>query len=131
MSDERWEQGMAVRREVLGDVHVDRAQANATEFDEDFQRYITRSAWGEVWTRPGLDRKTRHLLTLSTLAALGHQEELAMHLRATRNTGVSPQEVKETFLQLAVYAGVPAANAAFRTAKEVLFPSSEPARESS
>lgn len=131
MSDKRWDEGMVVRREVLGNEHVDRAQAQATDFDRDFQQYITRSAWGEVWTRPGLDRRTRHLLTLSTLAALGHQEELAMHLRATRNTGVTPDEVKETLLQLAVYAGVPAANAAFRTAKRVLFPSDSTGSSSS
>lgn len=121
MSDDRFDQGMKVRRAVLGDVHVDRAQANATAFDRDFQTQITRSAWGEVWTRPGLDRRTRHLLTISTLAALGHQEELAMHLRATRNTGVTSHEVKEVLMHLGVYAGVPAANAAFRTAKEVFF----------
>lgn len=120
MTDNRFAEGMKVRRAVLGDAHVDRAQANSTELDRDFQAQITRSAWGEVWTRPGLDLRTRHLLTLSTLATLGHQEELAMHLRATVNTGVTPSDVKEVLMHLAVYAGVPVANAAFRTAKEVL-----------
>ena len=113
---------MKVRREVLGDAHVDRASAQTTEFDADFQSYIARCAWGEIWTRPGLDRRTRHLLTITTLAVLGRQEELAMHLKATSNTGVTPDQVKEALLQVAVYAGVPAANAAFQTAKRVLAP---------
>lgn len=121
MSEERFCEGMKVRREVLGEQYVDRAVAASTDFDREFQSQITRSAWGEVWTRPGLDRRTRHLLTISTLAALGHQEELALHLRAIDNTGVSKADVKEVLMHLAVYAGVPAANAAFRTAKKVLF----------
>ena len=119
MSDSKFEQGMKIRREVLGDAHVDRAEANKTEFDTDFQRFITETAWGAVWSRPGLDRHTRHLLTIGMLAALGKEHELAMHLRATPNTGVTPDEVKEVLLQVAAYAGVPAANSAIAIAKQV------------
>jgi 4-carboxymuconolactone decarboxylase len=119
MSDERYEQGMKIRREVLGDAHVDRAQANTTEFDADFQRFITETAWGNIWARPGLDRQTRHLLTLAMVAALGKEDVLAMYLRATRNTGVTRDQVKEVLLQVALYAGIPAANAAFRIAKAI------------
>jgi protocatechuate 3,4-dioxygenase beta subunit len=110
---------MAVRREVLGAAHVDLAEANKTDFDADFQRFITETAWGSVWSRPGLDRTTRHLLTIGLLAALGKEAELAMHIRATRNTGVTPDQVKEAILQVAVYAGVPAANSAITTARKV------------
>jgi 4-carboxymuconolactone decarboxylase len=119
MSDQSFERGMEIRREVLGNDHVDRAEANKTAFDADFQRYITQTAWGLVWSRPALDRKTRHLLTIVMLAALGKDNELAMHIRATDNTGVTPEEVKEAFHQVAVYAGVPAANTAFAIAKRV------------
>ncbi|HEV8344758.1 MAG TPA: 4-carboxymuconolactone decarboxylase [Candidatus Binatia bacterium] len=119
LSNNRFNKGMAVRKAVLGADHVARAEANKTEFDADFQRFITESAWGAVWARPGLPRKTRHLLTVALLAALGKHEELAMHIRATRNTGVTPKEVKEVFLQVAIYAGVPAANSAFGIAKRV------------
>ena len=119
MSDDRFEKGMAMRKSVLGAEHVARAEANKTDFDADYQRYITESAWGSIWTRPGLDKKTRHLLAIAMLAALGKQDELAMHIRATRNTGVSPEEVREVFLQVSVYAGVPAANSAFAVAKRV------------
>ena len=119
MSDDKYEKGMAIRRAVLGDIHVDRAEALKTSLDADFQRFITEAAWGDVWARPGLDRKTRHLLTITMLAALGKENELAMHLRATRNTGITPDEVKEVFLQVAIYAGVPAANTAFAIAKKV------------
>lgn len=119
MSEQKFEQGMKIRREVLGDAHVDRAEANKTEFDADFQRFITETAWGAVWSRPGLDRHTRHLLTIGLLAALGREHELTMHLRATQNTGVTPDEVKEVLLQVAVYAGVPAANSAIAIAKQV------------
>lgn len=119
MADDRFEQGMNVRRQVLGNPHVDRAEANKTAFDADFQRFITETAWGSVWARPGLDRKTRHLLTIAMLAALGRENELALHIRATENTGVTPDELKEVFLQVAVYAGVPAANSAFAVAKKV------------
>lgn len=121
VGDEPLERGLAVRRAVLGSAHVDRALEAATDFDRDFQTYITRAAWGEVWARPGLPRPTRHLLTIALLAALDRQEELALHLRAIANTGVTPAEVKEVLLQVAVYAGVPAANSAMRTAKRVLY----------
>ncbi len=113
MSDDRLERGMAVRRAVLGEEHVDRAQASTTEFTRDFQELITRYAWGEIWTRPGLDRKTRSLLTIAILASLGRAEELRLHVRATRNTGATRDEVREVLLQVAVYAGVPAGNSAF------------------
>jgi 3-oxoadipate enol-lactonase/4-carboxymuconolactone decarboxylase len=114
-----YEHGLAVRRAVLGAAHVERASRRATEFDRDFQAFITRQAWGEVWTRPGLERKTRSMLTIAMLAALGHEDELKLHVRATRNTGVSPDEVREILLQAAIYAGVPAANSAFKHAKSV------------
>lgn len=119
-SDEKFERGMEIRRDVLGDAHVDRAEAQKTTFDADFQRLITEVAWGAIWSRPGLERKTRHLLTIAMLAALGKESELAMHIRATRNTGVTAEEIKEVLLQVAIYAGVPAANTAFAVAKEVL-----------
>lgn len=123
-ADELYERGLAMRRAVLGDAHVDRALASVTELDREFQAYITRAAWGEIWARPGLVRHTRHLVTIAMLAALGRQEELAMHIRATVNTGVTLDEVKEVLMQVAVYAGVPAANAAFATAKRALSESS-------
>jgi 4-carboxymuconolactone decarboxylase len=119
LADDRFEKGMAIRRSVLGVEHVTRAEANKTEFDADFQRIITESAWGTIWTRPGIDKKTRHLLTIAMLAALGKHDELAMHIRATRNTGVTSDEVREVLLQVSVYAGVPAANSAFAIAKRV------------
>lgn len=119
VTDEQYEKGMKVRREVLGDEHVDRSLANQTAFDADFQRYITEMAWGAVWTRDGLDRQTRHMLTIAILAALGREHELALHLRATANTGVTPAQIAEVFQQVAVYAGVPAANSAFGVAKQV------------
>src|SRR5919108_3484345 len=112
LSDDRFEEGTAMRKAVLGAEHVARAEANKTDFDADYQRYITENAWGSVLSRPGLDTKTRHLLTLAMLASIGRHEELAMHIRATRNTEVTRDEVKEVFLQVAVYAGVPAANSA-------------------
>ncbi len=111
--------GIAMRRRVLGDEYVDRALERTTDFDIDFQKFITEYAWGKVWTRPGLDPRTRSLLTIVMLAALGREEELRLHLRASRNTGVAVAEVREALLQVAIYAGVPAANAAFRIAKEV------------
>ena len=119
MNDKSFEQGMRTRRAVLGDAHVDRAEASKTPFDADFQRYITEAAWGSVWTRPGLDRRTRHLITLAIIAALGKEHELALHIRATQNTGVTADELKEVLMQVAVYAGVPAANTAFSVAKRV------------
>ena len=113
-------QGMTVRREVLGDAHVDRAVAATTDFTADFQAFITRYAWGEVWTRPGLDRRMRSAVTLTALTALGHWEELAMHVRAAKRNGLSDDEIKEVLLQCAVYCGVPAANHAFKVAGEAL-----------
>jgi 4-carboxymuconolactone decarboxylase len=124
-AESSWQRGIAVRRQVLGNAHVDRALASATDFDRDFQDYITRAAWGDVWTRPGLTLQTRHLLTIVMLATLNRQEELAMHLEATQNTGVTPEEVREALMHVAVYAGVPAAHAALKVAKRVLFPPAE------
>jgi 4-carboxymuconolactone decarboxylase len=118
MTDERYDAGMQVRRAVLGDAHVDRATARTTSLDADFQRFITEGAWGSVWTRPGLDQPTRSLLTLSILASLGHWEEFAMHVRAARNTGASPELIAEALFHVAVYAGVPAANRAFAILKQ-------------
>lgn len=112
--------GMAVRRDVLGDAHVDRAIANTTDFTSDFQDFITQYAWGSIWTRPGLDRRSRSLITLTALVARGHHEELAMHLRAARTNGLTTDEIKELLLQTAIYCGVPEANTAFRIAQEVL-----------
>ena len=119
MTDEH-EHGMEIRREVLGDEHVDDAVARTTEFTKDFQELITRYAWGEIWTRPGLDRRMRSAVTLTALIARGHFEELAMHVRAARRNGLSDDEIKEVLLQCAVYCGVPAANAAFAVAARVL-----------
>jgi len=112
------DRGMSVRREVLGDTHVDRAEAAATSFDEPFQELITEGAWGSVWARDGLSRRERSLITLALLAALGHWDEVAMHVRATANTGATPDDVREALLHVAVYAGVPAANKALKVAKE-------------
>jgi 4-carboxymuconolactone decarboxylase len=127
MSDETFTRGLAIRKEVLGEAHVARAEAAITPLDADFQRFITEVAWGTVWARPGLDRRTRHLLTLAMLAALDKHEELAMHIAATVRTGVSIDELKEVFLQVAIYAGVPSANSAFAVAKRVLGEGAEPA----
>jgi 4-carboxymuconolactone decarboxylase len=120
MTDELFERGMAVRRAILGDEHVDRAMAASTDLTADFQRLITRYAWGEIWTRPGLDRRIRSFVTLAMLVALNRPEELAMHLRAAANNGVTRAEIGELLLQTAVYCGVPAANAAFAIAQRVL-----------
>jgi 4-carboxymuconolactone decarboxylase len=111
---------MATRRSVLGESHVDNATARKTAFDDDFQTFITEGAWGSVWSRPGLSKRERSMLTIALLAALGHDEEVAMHVRATVNTGTTPDDIKEALLHVAVYAGVPAANRAFRIAKEEL-----------
>jgi 4-carboxymuconolactone decarboxylase len=113
LSDDQFEKGMAVRKLVLGAEYVARAEANKTDFDADFQRYVTENAWGAVWTRPGLEKNIRSMLTIAMLASLGRHEELG----ATRNTGVTRDEVKEVLLQVAVYAGAPAANTAFAVAK--------------
>jgi 4-carboxymuconolactone decarboxylase len=116
-SSQAFERGLQVRKEVLGREHVERAQARATPLDADFQRWITETAWGGVWARPNLDRRTRSLITIAILAALG-REELELHLRASRNTGASPEEIAEALMHVAVYAGVPAANAAFARLKQ-------------
>lgn len=120
MSGSVYDDGMRVRREVLGDEHVDRANARKTGFTEDFQDFITRYAWGEIWTRPGLDRRTRSCITLTALVALGHLDELAMHVRAALRNGLTEAEIKEVLLQSAIYCGVPAANSAFAVAQRVL-----------
>ena len=117
---ERAERGMRVRREVLGDEHVDRAVAATTAFTEPFQDFITRYAWGDVWSRPGLSRAERSLVTLAVLAALHHERELAMHVKAALRNGLTPEQIQEVLLQVAVYAGVPAANRAFAIAQGVL-----------
>jgi 4-carboxymuconolactone decarboxylase len=116
---ERHDNGMLVRRAVLGDAHVDRAQANLTPLNSEFQDLITRYAWGEIWTRPGLPRHTRSLITIAMMIALNREEELKLHLRAAANNGVSRDEIKEVLLQAAIYCGVPAANSAFHMAQEV------------
>ncbi len=120
MSDPTHERGMAIRREVLGDAHVDAAVARTTGFTEDFQDLITRYAWGEIWARPGLDRRTRSCITLVALVALGRVDELALHVRAAFRNGLTADEVKEVLLHCAVYCGVPAANSAFAVAQRVL-----------
>ena len=120
MSDDIRDTGMTTRREVLGDDHVDRAMADADSFTADLQEHITRYAWGAVWSRPGLDRRTRSCITVAMLAAQGSEHELAMHVRAARRNGVTVNELKEVLLQVAVYAGVPRANRAFAIAREVL-----------
>jgi 4-carboxymuconolactone decarboxylase len=117
--DDRYDVGMQVRRAVLGDAHVERAEANKSAFDEPFQRFITETAWGTLWASDTLDRPTRSLITIAILAALGRHEELALHLRATANTGATPEQVREALMHVAVYAGVPAANSAIALAKQV------------
>ena len=114
------DRGMEVRREVLGDEHVDRAVEQTTDFTRGFQELITRYAWGEVWSRPDLDRRSRSMITLALLAALGHDHELAMHVRAAVRNGLTPEEISEVLLHTAIYAGVPVANRALAIAQEVL-----------
>ena len=116
---QRYEQGMKVRRAVLGDAHVDTSLKNRTEFDEALQDLITRYAWGEIWSRPGLPRQTRSMLTLAMMVALNRPDELRLHLRAALNNGVTREEIREVLLQTAIYCGVPAANSAFHLAQEV------------
>jgi len=116
---ERYDKGIAVRRAVLGDAHVDRSIARRTPFNEEFQDLITRYAWGEIWTRPGLPRHSRSLITLALMIALNREEEFRMHVRAAFNNGVTQDEIKEVILQCAIYAGVPAANSAFHQAAQV------------
>lgn len=120
MTDDRYEQGMRVRREVHGDEHVDAATARATDLTREFQELLTRYAWGEIWTRPGLDRRTRSLITISAMVALGRERELELHLRSARRIGVEWEDIKEVLLQSAVYCGVPAANSAFAIAQQVM-----------
>ena len=120
MSDDRYADGMTTRRAVLGDDYVDAAEARKSAFTQDFQQFITEGAWGSVWARPGITRRERSMITVALLASLGHWEELGIHLRATRNTGASPDDIKEALLHVAVYAGVPAANRAFAIAKDIL-----------
>lgn len=130
MSDQIRDEGMQVRREVLGDEHVDASIARKTDFTADFQDFITRYAWGEIWTRPGLDHKTRSCITLTALVALGHLDELAMHIRAALRNGLTEDEIKEVLLQSAIYCGVPAANSAFAVAQRVLAEHDESSVES-
>jgi 4-carboxymuconolactone decarboxylase len=120
MTDSAYDRGMEVRRAVLGDAYVDAAIARTTDLTADFQSLITRYAWGEIWTRPGLDRRARSCITLTALVALGRNEELAMHVRAALRNGLTRDEIKEVLLQCAVYCGVPAANSAFAVAQQVL-----------
>lgn len=126
MNDAAYDRGMKVRREVLGDEHVDVAVETTTGFTADFQDLITRYAWGEIWTRPGLDRRTRSCITLTALVALGRLEELEMHVRAALGNGLTADEIKEVLLQSAIYCGVPAANAAFAVAQRALDEHDEP-----
>jgi 4-carboxymuconolactone decarboxylase len=128
MNDPLYDEGMRVRREVLGDEHVDRALAGTTPFTAPFQRYITRAVWGDVWARPELDRRTRSAVTLAILAALGREHELALHVRAARGNGLSAEEIAEVLLHTGVYAGVPAANRGFAIAAQVLQEPSRPSR---
>jgi 4-carboxymuconolactone decarboxylase len=116
---ERYQQGMKVRREVLGDAHVDNSLKKLTDFNEAFQNLITRYAWGEIWSRPGLPRETRSMMTLAMMVALNRTEELKMHLRAALGIGLTKEQIQEVLLQAAIYCGVPAANAAFHAAEEV------------
>ena len=120
MSDEAYDRGMEIRREVLGDEHVDAAIERMTPFTADFQDLITRYAWGEIWSRPGLDRGTRSCMTLTALVALNRLDELALHVRAALRNGLTPEEIKEVLLHSAIYCGVPAANAAFAVAQRAL-----------
>src|ERR1700733_4904770 len=115
----RYQQGMKIRRAVLGDEHVDRAVATTTDFTRDFQDFITRNAWGEIWARPGLPRHTRSLLTLAMMVALNRSEEFRMHVRAAANNNGTREEIQEVLLQAAIYCGVPAANSAFHVAQQV------------
>jgi len=117
---DRYQQGMSIRRRVLGDAHVDRAQDNRNEFNDEFQDLITRYAWGEIWSRPDLPQKTRSLVTVAVMVALNRGDELAMHLRAAFRNGITRAEIKEVLLQTAIYCGVPAANSAFHIAEQVL-----------
>ena len=120
VSESHYEIGMRERRAVLGDAHVERAEARKTAFDAPFQQFIVESAWGSLWSRPDLDRRTRSLITIAILAALGRHEELALHIRACANTGAAPEEIREALMHVAVYAGIPAANSAIALAKGIM-----------
>jgi 4-carboxymuconolactone decarboxylase len=120
MENEQYKKGMKTRREVLGNEHVDRAEANKTDFDSDFQEYITNSAWGAIWSRPGLTKRERSMITIAVLCALGLEEELEMHIKASKNTGTSTSDVKEVLMHVGVYAGVPKTNGAMKIAKRIL-----------
>jgi 4-carboxymuconolactone decarboxylase len=120
VNDDWYDAGMQVRREILGEEYVDQAQAKTTDLTRDFQAYITRAVWGDVWTRPGLDRRTRSAITLTALIAGGHWDELAQHVRAARTNGLTPGEIAEVILHTALYCGVPAANHAFAVARPIL-----------
>ena len=120
MANAKFEQGMEVRRDVLGNQHVDRAELNKDSFTEEFQELITNYAWGEIWTRPGLERKTRSCITLAMMVALNREDEFKLHVRAALNNGLTNDEIKEVILQTAIYAGVPAANSAFHWAQDTL-----------
>jgi 4-carboxymuconolactone decarboxylase len=120
MTADCYDEGLAVRREVLGDAYVEQAGARTTDFTRDIQRIVTEFAWGTIWTRPGLDRRSRSMITLTALIARGHHDELALHIRAAARNGLSRDEIKEVLLQSAVYCGVPDANAAFRIAQRAL-----------
>ena len=119
MKEETFDQGMKVRREVLGEQHVDKAEKKKDDFTEEFQELITRYAWGEIWTRPGLERRTRSCITLAMMIALHREDEFKLHVKASLNNGLSRDEIKEVILQSAIYAGVPAANSAFHWAQDV------------
>lgn len=120
MTKDHFATGMSVRRQVLGNAHVDNAEATTSEFDADFQRFITEGAWGSVWARDGISPRERSMITIALLSALGHHEEVAMHVKASANTGASPEDIKEVMMHVAVYAGVPAANSAIKVAKAAL-----------
>ena len=119
MTEENSDKGMRVRREVLGNQHVDRAELNKDSFTEEFQELITRYAWGEIWTRPGLEKRTRSCITLAMMVALNREDEFKLHVRAALNNGLTKDEIKEVILQTAIYAGVPAANSAFHWAQKI------------
>ena len=121
MNEELYNKGMKTRLEVLGNEHVDKAEANKTDFDADFQEYITNSAWGAIWSRPHLTKRERSMITIAVLTALGLEVELAMHIKASKNTGTSTEDVKEVLMHVGVYAGVPKTNGAMKIAKKILF----------
>lgn len=126
MSNDLYKKGMQTRRSVLGDAHVDKAEANKTDFDKDFQEYITSNAWGAIWSRPGLTKRERSLITIALMTALKHEGELELHLNASKNTGASIEDIKEVLLHTAVYAGVPAVNHAMKIAKKVFLEIDKP-----